>query len=131
MLTIVIRGKHASGKTTVANLIKMFLEESGFVDVKVADIDPLPQGQKPVFEQRFREARARPVRIQVELEGAAEVAVATAGLAVVLPPPPAPPGVKFSRKCLHGGHEFIDGRCAECGGAQVLPSHTKAPGGGR
>jgi len=67
-LTIVVRGSHDTGKTTVANLVKMFLEENGFQDVRVSDLPPLPQEQKPDFMSRFMRNRGRPVRIVVELE---------------------------------------------------------------
>lgn len=67
-LKIIVRGKHDMGKTTVASLIKMFLEENGFSDVKVDDLPPLPQGEKDAFMNRFMRNRERPVRIAVELE---------------------------------------------------------------
>ena len=66
-LTIIIRGKHDMGKTTVASLIKMFLEENDFADVKVEDLPPLPADQKDEFMRRFARNRDRPVRIKVEL----------------------------------------------------------------
>ncbi len=67
-LEITIRGKHNTGKTTVASLIKMFLEENGFTDVKVNDIKPLNVDEKPAFWDRFQKNRERPVRINVELD---------------------------------------------------------------
>jgi Flp pilus assembly CpaF family ATPase len=68
-LKIVVRGKHDTGKTTVANLIKMWLEENGFRHVVIEDVPPLPQDQKADFMSRFMRNRdLRPVRIVVELE---------------------------------------------------------------
>lgn len=69
-LKIVVRGKHDSGKTTVANLIKMALEEAGFRRVgKVADTKALPHGEKDQFPSRLqRNMDLRPIYISVELE---------------------------------------------------------------
>lgn len=66
-LDIIVRGRHDSGKTTVANLIKMCLEESGFVDVVVRDVPPLSPDQKEDYSRRLERNRSRPVRITVEL----------------------------------------------------------------
>ena len=68
-LTIIIRGKHDTGRTTAASIIKMFLEENGYRDVKIADTEPLPASEKDEFMRRFERNRTRPVRIVVELEG--------------------------------------------------------------
>lgn len=67
-LKITIRGKHDTGKTTVASFIKMFLEENGFRRVKVQDVPPLPAEAKDEFAKRFGRNRERPVHIVVELE---------------------------------------------------------------
>lgn len=67
-LTVTVRGKHDSGKTTVASLIKMLLEDSGFQEVTVADLAPLPHDQKDDFATRLMRSRQRPVRIVVALE---------------------------------------------------------------
>lgn len=67
-LTIIVRGKHDTGRTTAASLIKMFLEENGYLDVKVEDTQPLPAEQKDEFMRRFERNKTRPVRIVVELE---------------------------------------------------------------
>jgi hypothetical protein len=67
-LKIIIRGKHDMGKTTVASLIKMFLEENGFRYITLADLPPLPPGDKDAFMNRFMRNRERPIRISVELE---------------------------------------------------------------
>lgn len=67
-LQVVVRGGHDSGKTTVANLIRMALEDAGFRDVRVIDVPPLPQEQKEDFLTRLNRNRGRPVRIRVELE---------------------------------------------------------------
>ena len=67
-LKIVVRGKHDSGKTTVANLIKQHLQDDGFRDVAVKDVPPLPHDMKEDFVRRLERNRGRPVRIVVELE---------------------------------------------------------------
>lgn len=67
-VTIVVRGKHDTGKTTVARLIEEMLRESGFSDVQVHDLPPLPHDMKDRFIDRFERNRERPVRIVVELE---------------------------------------------------------------
>jgi hypothetical protein len=95
-LSIIIRGEHDTGKTAVASLIKMFLEENGFskvsvkdieplpqeqpllkdlppLRVSVKDIEPLPQEQKDGFWYRFTRNRERPIQISVELESAIDV----------------------------------------------------------
>jgi Flp pilus assembly CpaF family ATPase len=67
-LEIVVRGGHDAGKTTVASLIKMFLEENGFRHVEMRDVAPLPADQKADFMSRFMRNRdLRPVHIVVEL----------------------------------------------------------------
>jgi hypothetical protein len=68
-LTIVVRGKHDSGRTSVANLIKMSLEEAGFRLVgPVKDTPPLPPGEKDQFSNRLRRNMDhRPICITVEL----------------------------------------------------------------
>jgi Flp pilus assembly CpaF family ATPase len=67
-LKIIVRGKHDTGRTTVASLIKMFLEENGFRRVTVKDTEPLPAEEKDRFMNRFMRNRERPVHIIVELE---------------------------------------------------------------
>jgi molybdopterin-guanine dinucleotide biosynthesis protein len=66
-VTIVIRGPHDSGRTTLANLIKEFLEESAYKNVKVVDARPLPESEKDRWWDRFQRNRAhRPITIVVE-----------------------------------------------------------------
>lgn len=67
-LTIVVRGNHDTGRTTVASFIKMFLEENGFKSVMVKDTPPLPDDQKKDFLDRLTRNRQRPIQIVVELE---------------------------------------------------------------
>lgn len=69
-LKVVVRGRHDSGKTTVAHLIKAALEEAGFKLVgPVKDAKSLPDGEKPSFAERLRRNMVlRPVHITVELE---------------------------------------------------------------
>jgi Flp pilus assembly CpaF family ATPase len=68
-VTVIIRGKHDTGKTTLANLLKMFLEENGYRHVVVKDIEPLSQEQKAPFWDRFTRNRdLREVNIHIELE---------------------------------------------------------------
>lgn len=67
-VTITIEGPHDSGRTTLANLVKMHLEESGYDHVSVQDMAPLPSDNKPSFPERFDRNRAlRPVNIVVKL----------------------------------------------------------------
>ena len=67
-LTIIVRGRHNMGKTTVASFIKMFLEENGFRDVKVIDeAPPLSDDEKGRWWDRFQRNRERPIRVHVEL----------------------------------------------------------------
>lgn len=68
-VTVIVRGKHDSGKTTLANLIKMFLEENGYDYVELKDSPPLSPEQKDTFIRRFtRNRQLRQVNIVVELE---------------------------------------------------------------
>jgi len=68
-VTIIIRGMHNTGKTTLANLIKMWLDENGYREVTIKDTPPLSQEEKPAFMERFTRNRdLRPVEIRVELE---------------------------------------------------------------
>ena len=67
-LKIIVRGKHDTGKTTVANILKMLLEESGFRRVYVKDLAPLPPEQKEAFEKRIARNLERTICITVELE---------------------------------------------------------------
>lgn len=67
-VTVTIEGPHDAGKTTLANLIKMHLEESGYDHVSVEDTKPLDRDAKPSFPERFDRNRAlRPVNIRVKL----------------------------------------------------------------
>jgi hypothetical protein len=66
-LTIIVRGEHDMGKTTIANLIRTFLEDNDFRDVKVIDVDPLLHDQKARWWDRFQRNRERPIHIRVEL----------------------------------------------------------------
>lgn len=66
-LIVIVRGEHDMGKTTVANLFRMFLEENGFRHVKVHDTEPLPEEQKSRFWDRLQRNRERPIDIHVEL----------------------------------------------------------------
>jgi Flp pilus assembly CpaF family ATPase len=67
-LKIIVRGKHDTGKTTVANILKMLLEESGFRFVSVRDVRALPNEQKADFEKRIARNLSRPIHITVECE---------------------------------------------------------------
>jgi adenylylsulfate kinase-like enzyme len=69
-VTVTIRGKSNTGKTTLASLIKSFLEENGYQHVQVHDLPPRNPEDKPRFMERFdRNRNLRPVVIRVELEG--------------------------------------------------------------
>lgn len=70
-VTIIIRGPHDSGRTTLAHVIENFLEENGYRHVLVKDTEPLPQEAKASFWERFTRNRdLRPINIVVELEAA-------------------------------------------------------------
>ena len=64
---ITIQGPHDTGRTTMAVLFKMFLEENGYTDVQVKDTESLPVEQKDSFPNRWARNRSRPVRIQIVL----------------------------------------------------------------
>lgn len=67
-VTVTIEGPHDAGKTTLANLIKMHLEESGYAHLTLQDTAPLSSEEKPRFPERFDRNRAlRPVNIVVKL----------------------------------------------------------------
>lgn len=66
---IIIKGKHNTGKTSLANLLKSALEEYGYKHVSFTDAAPMPYDQKPEFTERFKRNREeRPVQITVEIE---------------------------------------------------------------
>ncbi len=65
-VTIIVRGKHDTGRTTIASLFRMFLEENGYRDVTVADTEPLSHERKADFTERFKRNRSQPVKILVE-----------------------------------------------------------------
>ena len=67
-LKVIIRGKHDTGKTTVANIIKMLLEENGFSFVSVKDTGSLLDSQKEDFAKRIARNLKRPIHIIVECE---------------------------------------------------------------
>lgn len=72
-VTLVIRGPHNSGRTTLANFLKMFFDEHGYRDVKVEDVAPLPEEQKGSWPERWARNRdLRPIRVRVELAGESE-----------------------------------------------------------
>lgn len=66
-VTVTIKGPHNSGRTTLANLIKMMLEENSYKNVVMNDTSPLPTDEKDRFAERFDRNRAlRTVQIHVE-----------------------------------------------------------------
>lgn len=69
-VTVIIRGKHDTGRTTMAYLIKDFLlTEGGYENVSVVqDTPPLPSAQKPDMSERLTRNRRRAVIIKVELD---------------------------------------------------------------
>jgi len=74
-LTVVVRGEHDSGKTTVARLIEAYLRRCGYRQVTVADVPALPDEEKPDYQVRLaRNQERRPVHIVVELEAPAGAA---------------------------------------------------------
>lgn len=72
-VVVIIRGPHNSGRTTLANFLKMFFDENGYRDVKVEDTEPLPNEEKDPWPQRAARNRdLRPVRVRVELADESE-----------------------------------------------------------
>lgn len=68
-VTVTISGKHDSGRSTLANLIKMHLEENDYAHVSVEDTKPLSQDSKDRFPNRFdRNRNLRAVNIRVVTE---------------------------------------------------------------
>jgi pantothenate kinase-related protein Tda10 len=68
-VTITIKGQHDSGRSTLANLIKMHLEETGYRHVSVEDTKPLSSDDKDRFPDRFdRNRTLRAVKISVVLD---------------------------------------------------------------
>jgi adenylylsulfate kinase-like enzyme len=70
-VVIIIKGKHNTGKTSLANIIKGALQESGYRHVELKDTAPLPYDEKDRFEERFernRELRAVSIRVELEAE---------------------------------------------------------------
>lgn len=70
---VVIRGPHNSGRTTLAILFRQFLEENGYRDVKVQDVEPLPTEMKQPFVDRFARNRERPIRVTVVTDSSSDV----------------------------------------------------------
>jgi uridine kinase len=69
-VSITISGDHDSGKTTLANLVKMCLEENGYKHISLKDVEPLPHDEKDRFPERFdRNRNLRAVDIRVLLAG--------------------------------------------------------------
>lgn len=67
MITVVVRGKPNTGKTTAARLIQLALEEAGYTDVVVQDQPPVRHG-KGAFEERWARNKAARVLVKVEVE---------------------------------------------------------------
>lgn len=68
-VTVTVSGPHDSGRSTLANLIKMMLEETGYEHIAVEDTKPIPQDSKDRFPERFdRNRNLRAVRIRVVTE---------------------------------------------------------------
>jgi uridine kinase len=68
-VTVTISGRHDSGRTTLANLIKMTLEENEYRHVTLQDVKPISADEKDRFSERFERNRyLRPVNIHVVTE---------------------------------------------------------------
>ncbi len=69
-VTIIVRGKHDTGRTTIAGFIRQLLtEEAGFQHVRVLkDTEALPPEKKSRYWDRLRRNQERPINIIVELE---------------------------------------------------------------
>jgi pantothenate kinase-related protein Tda10 len=66
-IEIIIRGPHDSGRTTIASLIKDYLEQNEYRYVRVIDTLPLSHEEKSPFHERFARNRERAVVIKIEL----------------------------------------------------------------
>ena len=66
-VSIIIRGPHNSGRTTLAHIISESLKEAGYDGVMVMDTQPLPAEEKPKFWERFQLNKQRRIAISVEL----------------------------------------------------------------
>lgn len=66
---IIIRGQHATGRTTLARLIEGFLRETGYRHVEIFDTEPLSHDVKGPYPERSQRNRdLRPVVVKVELD---------------------------------------------------------------
>lgn len=65
-LKVRIIGQANTGKTTVAHVIKAALEEQGFKNTALRDLDPTPN--KPTIEQRIAALKERRIDIEVVQE---------------------------------------------------------------
>lgn len=70
-VTIEIIGQHDTGRTTLASLIRMFLEENGYRHITIEDTEPLSNSQKDKFMNRFLRNKERPITIRVKTVGVA------------------------------------------------------------
>lgn len=71
-VTILIIGKHNTGRSTMASYLKLFLEEHGFKSVTLHDAKALPTDEKEPYTTRSAKNRERPVNIRVLTEGDGE-----------------------------------------------------------
>jgi MinD superfamily P-loop ATPase len=63
-LTIQVIGQSNTGKTTVAHIIKTALEEQGFQDVELHDIESETPNKEHILK-RVEVTKTRPIRIEV------------------------------------------------------------------
>lgn len=68
-VTILVIGRHNTGRSTMASYLKLFLEEHGFKNVTLEDAKPLPPDEKEPYTTRSVKNRERPVNIRVLTEG--------------------------------------------------------------
>lgn len=71
-VTILVIGKHNTGRSTLASYLKLFLEEHGFKRVTLRDAKALPPDEKEPYSTRSAKNRERPVDIRVLTEGDGE-----------------------------------------------------------
>jgi hypothetical protein len=68
-ITILVMGKHNTGRSTMASYLRLFLEEHGFKHVALQDAPALPADEKEAYVTRSAKNRERNVNIRVLTEG--------------------------------------------------------------
>lgn len=72
-IRITITAPHNTGRTTLASLVKLFLQENGYERVTLLDTPALAPELKEEFELRFKRNRQRQIIIEVKTLGVTTV----------------------------------------------------------